>query len=71
MHVGHVVVHGEKVFEVGFVRENVDHPAEQMRVEDASFRCAGLLRGYGAEHAKLGMVGFIVLYAVFRGLAEI
>ena len=34
MHVGHVVVHGENFFEVGFVRENVHHPGEDMGVED-------------------------------------
>jgi len=35
MHVGHIVVHGENILEVGFVRKNMDHPAEHMGVEDS------------------------------------
>src|SRR6266478_1076408 len=70
VHVSHVVVHGENIFEVGFVRKNVDHPGEHIRVENSPFGCASLLRVYGAEHAELGMSGQIVFYAIFRGVAK-
>jgi hypothetical protein len=69
MHVGHIVVHGENFLEVGFVRENVDHPSEHMGVEDPPFGFAGLFCVYRAEHAELGMGGLVIAYAVFRGLA--
>src|SRR6267143_5879432 len=71
MHVGHVVVHGENLFEVGFVRKSVDHPGEHMGVEDSPFGFADLLGVYGAEHAELGMGGLVVPYAVFRCVADV
>src|SRR5208282_4971089 len=40
-------------------------------VEDPPFGRAGLLGLYGAEHAELGMSGFVVHYAVFRGPADV
>src|SRR5258708_20492981 len=71
MHVSDVVVHGENLFEVGFVRTNVDHPGEHLGVEVSPFGCACLLSVYGAEHAELGMGSLVVLYAVFRGPADV
>src|SRR5258708_5952032 len=71
MHVGLIVVHGEDLFEVARVWEDVEHPGEQIRVEDAPFGFAGVFGLYGAEHAELGMVAQVFLDAISRCFAEV
>jgi hypothetical protein len=44
MYVGHIVVHGEDLFEVLLVREDVEHPGEHIREEGTPFGFAGLLK---------------------------
>src|SRR5258708_34565069 len=46
MHVSDVVVHGENLFEVGFVRKNVDHPGEHIWVQLSPSRTACLFIYY-------------------------
>ena len=65
----HVVMHGEDVVEAVLVGIDVDHPAENDRVEAASRVGAGLLRGDGAVQAELRPVGAAELIA--RRHAEI
>src|SRR3982074_735330 len=71
MHLGPAVVHGENVFEVRFVRKDVDHPGEHIGVEVSPFGFAGLFGVYGAEHAELGMSGLVVPHAFFRSPADV
>src|ERR1700733_9678150 len=71
MHVSDVVVHGELVFQIVFVREDVDHPAEDHRHEGAAFRLACFRRMDGPEHPELGMLSVILLHLVGRRPAEI
>jgi hypothetical protein len=66
MYVGHVVVHGEDLFEVGLVGEDMDHPSEEEGLKGAPFGFAGFLGVDGPEHSELGMDGFVVLDLVFR-----
>ena len=56
MHVGHVVVQREDLFEVVLVWEDVEHPGEYIRVEDAPFGFAGLFSLYGAT-ARFEVIG--------------
>src|SRR5260370_24594690 len=71
MHVGHVVVHGENIFEIGLIGENVDHPGEQIGVEVSAFGGASLLSVDRTEHAELGMRGLVVASAVFGSKTDI
>src|ERR1700687_1321807 len=52
----HVVVHGEDLVERVFVGIDVDHPAEDNRLEASTRRVASVSRGDGALQTELGPV---------------
>jgi len=69
--VGDVIVHGEDVFQLVLVGEDVDHPGEDDGVECAAFRLAGFGGADGAEHAELWVLAEVLLNAIGRGAAEV
>src|SRR5664279_18528 len=69
VNVRHVVVHGEDLFEVGLVREHMDHPAEYVRMESSARGFTCLSPGDGTEHPEIRMVALIVVNAAFWGHA--
>lgn len=71
MHVCHVIVHREDIFEILLVWEDVNHPGEHIGVEVAACGVAGLLRSNRAEHAELRMRSKILVGLVCRSRAEI
>jgi len=70
MHVCHVIVHRENIFEVFLVREDVNHPAEHEWVEVPVFVVAGFLGFDGAEHPELRMRSEILVGFAFRSQGE-
>src|SRR5271154_3580194 len=71
MHVGHVVVHREDVFEIVLVWEDMNHPTEDHGKKGAPFGLASLFGMDGTEHAEFGVFAMVFADLVGRSAAEI